>query len=257
MPEQGEQVARQLGPIGHVDQFFSHHAGAEHHALDDAPLEQVLEELEADRAFFTIYEGGIFLHQGRTYLVREMSTERMVAKVELVKVDWTTQQRDFTDIDPIETEAIRRIPGSLSRAFFGTIKVVQHVFGFFKIDKKRRILDAVEVDTPPITTFGKGLWLDVPRSAVDILNARRRNVAAAIHAAEHAVLSLMPNFVISMPGDVRTECKVPVKEFAKKASQRKRPARLTFYDAKGGAHGSGISTKAFEFVDLLLQQAAR
>ncbi|KAI7166684.1 P-loop containing nucleoside triphosphate hydrolase protein, partial [Hortaea werneckii] len=67
----------------------------------------VLEELEASRAFFTIYEGGIFLHQGRTYLVKEMSTDRMIAKVEYVKVDWTTQQRDFTDIDPVETEMIR------------------------------------------------------------------------------------------------------------------------------------------------------
>ncbi|KAI7114269.1 DEAD/DEAH box helicase, partial [Hortaea werneckii] len=94
----------------------------------------VLEELEASRAFFTIYEGGIFLHQGRTYLVKEMSTDRMVAKVEYVKVDWTTQQRDFTDIDPVETEMIRRIPGSLSRAFFGSIKVLQNVFGFFKVD---------------------------------------------------------------------------------------------------------------------------
>ena len=60
----------------------------------------VLEELEASRAFFTIYEGGIFLHQGRTYLVKEMNPERMIAKVEYVKVDWTTQQRDYTDIDP-------------------------------------------------------------------------------------------------------------------------------------------------------------
>ena len=59
-----------------------------------------------------------------------------------------------------------------------------------------------------------------------------------------------------MPGDVRTECKNALKEFAKKETQRKRPARLTFYDAKGGAHGSGISTKAFEFIDLLLRQAA-
>jgi DEAD/DEAH box helicase domain-containing protein len=65
----------------------------------------------------------------------------------------------------------------------------------------------------------------------------------------------MPNFVISMPGDVRTECKNAQKEFSKKETQRKRPARLTFYDAKGGASGSGISTKAFEFVDLLLRQA--
>ncbi|KAI7196343.1 P-loop containing nucleoside triphosphate hydrolase protein, partial [Hortaea werneckii] len=215
----------------------------------------VLEELEASRAFFTIYEGGIFLHQGRTYLVKEMSTDRMIAKVEYVKVDWTTQQRDFTDIDPVETEMIRRIPGSLSRAFFGSIKVLQNVFGFFKVDKKRRILDAVQVDNPPIIIFSKGMWLDVPKSAIQILNSRRLNVAGAIHAAEHAILSLMPNFVISMPGDVKTECKVAIKEFAKKETSRKRPARLTFYDAKGGQHGSGIAAKAFEFIDLLLNQA--
>ena len=35
-----------------------------------------------------------------------------------------------------------------------------------------------------------------------------------------------------MPGDVRTECKNALKEFATKETSRKRPARLTFYDAK-------------------------
>ncbi|TIA35688.1 DEAD/DEAH box helicase [Aureobasidium pullulans] len=215
----------------------------------------VLEELEASRAFFTIYEGGIYLHQGNKYLVKEMSTDRMMARVEFVRVEWTTQQRDFTDIDPIETEAIRKIPKSLSRAYFGTIRITQVVFGFFKVDQKRRILDAVEVDNPPITIFSKGMWLDVPRRALQILESRRLNMAGAIHAAEHALLSLMPNFIISMPGDVKTECKNAIKEFQAKENSRKRPARLTFYDAKGGAAGSGISTKAFEFVDRLLIQA--
>ncbi|OBT73050.1 hypothetical protein VF21_07716 [Pseudogymnoascus sp. 05NY08] len=215
----------------------------------------VLEELEASRAFFTLYDGGIFMHQGNTYLVKEFNPDRKIARVELVKVDWTTQQRDFTDIDPIETEAMRRITGSSSRAFYGTIKIQQTVFGFFKVDRRGRKMDAVEVDNPPIIRFSKGMWLDVPKHALDILVERRLNVAGAIHAAEHAILSLMPNFVISMPGDVRTECKVAVKEFAKKETARKRPARLTFYDAKGGAGGSGISTKAFEFVDMLLRQA--
>lgn len=217
----------------------------------------VLEELEASRAFFTLYDGGIFLHQGNTYLVKEFIPERKIAKVELVKVDWTTQQRDYTDIDPVETEAIRRIPNSRSRAFFGAIKIQQVVFGFFKVDKKRRILDAVQVDNPPIVLFSKGMWLDVPKEALEILVERRLNVAGAIHAAEHAVLSMMPNFVISLPGDVRTECKIGFKEFAQKETSRKRPARLTFYDAKGGAGGSGISTKAFEFIDLLLKQALK
>ncbi len=115
----------------------------------------VLEEVEPSRAFFTIYEGGIFLHQGYTYLVKEFSPEQKYAKVTLVKVDWTTQQRDYTDVDPIETEAIRRIPHSLSRAFYGAIKIHAVVFGFFKVDKKRRILDAVQVDNPPIDIFSK------------------------------------------------------------------------------------------------------
>ncbi|EXJ55340.1 DEAD/DEAH box helicase domain-containing protein [Cladophialophora yegresii CBS 114405] len=218
----------------------------------------VLEEVEASRAFFTLYDGGIFLHQGRTYMVKEFSPERKMARVQLVKVDWTTQQRDYTDVDPIETEQVRRVSAtSLTKAYFGRIKVHAVVFGFFKVDQKRRILDAVAVDNPPIIIHSKGLWLDVPKYALQILQRKRLNLAAGIHAAEHALMSLMPQFVVSMPGDVRTECKNALKEFAKKETQRKRPARLTFYDAKGGPAGSGIAAKAFEFIDSLLERAVR
>ncbi|KAK0714608.1 hypothetical protein B0H67DRAFT_683024 [Lasiosphaeris hirsuta] len=215
----------------------------------------VLEELEASRATFTIYDGAIFLHQGNTYLVRDFDPDKRMAKVEKVKVDWTTKQRDYTDIDPVETEAVRRIKGSLSSAYHGVIRIKQVVFGYFKVDKRNRVLDAIQVDNPPVVRYSKGMWLDVPKQALDILVDRRLNVAGSIHAAEHAIMSLMPNFVISMPGDVRTECKNSIKEFSRKETQRKRPARLTFYDAKGGAGGSGINTKAFEFVDVLLRRA--
>ncbi|EHY54048.1 ATP-dependent 3'-5' DNA helicase [Exophiala dermatitidis] len=218
----------------------------------------VLEEVEASRAFFTLYDGGIFLHQGKTFMVKEFSPERKMARVQLVKVDWTTQQRDFTDVDPIETEQVRRVSAnSLTKAFFGRIKVHAVVFGFFKVDQKRRILDAVAVDNPPIDIFSRGLWLDIPKSALEIFQLKRLNLAAGIHAAEHALMSLMPQFVVSMPGDVRTECKNALKEFAKRETQRKRPARLTFYDAKGGAAGSGIAAKAFEFIDILLERAVQ
>ncbi|KIH90204.1 DEAD/DEAH box helicase domain-containing protein [Sporothrix brasiliensis 5110] len=225
----------------------------------------VLEELEASRATFTIYDGAIFLHQGTTYLVREFSPDQGLARVERVRVDWTTQQRDFTDIDPIETQAIRRIgeggPAArdspdAARAYLGKIRISQTVFGYFKVDRRERILDAVQVDNPPVVRYSRGAWVDVPASGLAVLERRRLHMAAAIHAAEHAVLSLLPNFVISLPGDVRTECKSGLKEFQNRpVTQRKRPARLTFYDAKGGAGGTGITAKAFDFVDLLLQQA--
>lgn len=215
----------------------------------------VLEELEASRASFTIYDGAIFLHQGTTYLVRDFNPDKQMARVEKVKVDWTTQQRDYTDVDPIETLAVKRIAGSSSHAYHGPIRITQVVFGYFKVDRRNRVLDAVQVNNPPVVRHSKGMWLDVPERALEILAARRLHVAGAIHAAEHAVLSLMPTFVVSMPGDVRTECKNALKEFARRETTRKRPARLTFYDAKGGAAGSGINTKAFEFVDVLLRQA--
>jgi DEAD/DEAH box helicase domain-containing protein len=215
----------------------------------------VLEELEASRATFTVYDGGIFLHQGQTYLVRDFVPDKRMAKVERVKVDWTTQQRDFTDIDPTETEVIRNVGSSTCMAYYGTIKIVQKVFGYFKVDMKGRVKDAVHVDNPPIIRYSKGMWLDVPKVVLDILKSRSLNAAAAIHAAQHCIMSLLPTFVISLPEDVRTECKVALKEFSKRESQRKRPARLTFYDAKGGANGSGISTKAFEHVDHLVHMA--
>lgn len=229
----------------------------EHFAIIDITHNRnvVLEELEASRATFTIYDGAIFLHQGTTYLVRDFNPDKRMARVEKVKVDWTTTQRDYTDVDPIETEAIRRIKGSESRAFHGTIRITQVVFGYFKVDSRNRVLDAVQVDNPPVIRHSKGMWMDLPKRALEILESRRLHVAGAIHAAEHAMMSMIPNFVMSMPGDVRTECKNGLKEFARQETSRKRPARLTFYDAKGGAGGSGINTKAFDFVDLLLRQA--
>ncbi|KAF4183281.1 hypothetical protein CNMCM7927_009234 [Aspergillus lentulus] len=250
----------------------------QHFAVIDATNARnvVLEEVEASRAFFTIYEGGIFLHQGQTYLVKELNTDQHFARVVKVHVDWSTMQRDYTDIDPIETEVMRQInQTSASRAFYGSVQIHAVVYGFFKIDKRGRVLDAVAVDNPPIDIFTKGMWLDVPKRALEILESRRLNIAAAIHAAEHAVLSLLPTFVISSPGDVKTECKVAKKELGRNLKianemrdqqvkenirklqppTRQRPARLTFYDAKGGSCGSGIASKAFEFIDVLLRRA--
>ena len=95
------------------------------------------------------------------------------------------------------------------------ITVTAVVFGYFKVDKRNNIIDAVDVEIPPVIIKTRGMWLDVPLKALEILDNKRYNTAGSIHAAEHAVLSLLPNVVITSPGDVRTECKAPQKEYAK------------------------------------------
>src|ERR1700735_2940495 len=86
------------------------------------------------------------------------------------------------------------------------------------MDKRNNIIDAVDVDNPPVIINTRGMWLDVPLKALQILSEKNYNIAGSIHAAEHAVLSLLPNVVITSPGDVRTECKAPQKEYAQVCS---------------------------------------
>lgn len=134
-----------------------------------------------------------------------------------------------------------------------TSAVTSKVFGYFKVDRKNNILDTVEIDQPPFVRDTHGMWLDVPKRAMDILALKNIHVAGSIHAAEHALLSLTPMFAMSVAGDVRTECKAPEKELASTATRRVRPARLTLYDASGKS--GGICVKAFDRVTELVNQA--
>ncbi|QBM85628.1 DEAD/DEAH box helicase domain-containing protein [Metschnikowia aff. pulcherrima] len=229
----------------------------------------VIEEVEELRTSFTLYEGGIFLHQGYPYLVKDFNTEDRYAKVERVKVTWTTQQRDFSDVDPLEIELVKQL--NITKAtsptdipvFYGKVQTTIIVFGYFKVNRKSEILEAVEVNNPPVVLRSKGFWIDIPSRAIEIIKEKSLNPAGGIHAAQHAVMNVLPLHITGgattnpnarfTPGgpdsELSTECKAPEKEFAKRQSARKRPARLIFYDSKGGEQGTGMSGKTFEYID--------
>lgn len=231
----------------------------------------VIEEVEAVRTSFTLYEGGIFLHQGLPYLVKEFNFSERYAKVERVNVSWSTRQRDFTDVDPYEIELVKKLMTSENSSdipvLFGKILSTIIVFGYFKVDRKGQILDAVEVKNPPIKLHSKGFWIDIPNSAIAAIKEKSLSPAGGIHAAQHAIMNTLPLFITggattnpnarwsSAIGDVElsTECKAPEKEFASRQTARKRPARLIFHDSKGGSQGTGIAAKTFEFIDDIIK----
>ncbi|KAG7662179.1 HRQ1 [[Candida] subhashii] len=229
----------------------------------------VIEEVEASRTSFTLYEGGIFLHQGQPYLVKEFNHKDHYAKVERVNVDWTTSQRDFTDIDPLEVEAVKPLfPLQASKPldipiFFGKIKITMIVFGFFKVNRREEIIEVVEVKNPPVVMHSKGFWINIPKRALEIITEKSLSAAGGVHAAEHAIMNMLPVFINGNSSkqttssnafslELSTECKAPEKEFSGRETSRKRPARLIFYDTKGGKLGTGIGYKAFECMDEIL-----
>lgn len=104
---------------------------------------KVLEEIEWKRAIFELYEGAIFMHQGQSFLVKELNHDRRFARLERTNVEWTTRQRDFTyvcallldrsllmafvirDVDAIETLRIREIADAPLPAYYGRVKSEQ------------------------------------------------------------------------------------------------------------------------------------
>ncbi|KAI0336366.1 DEAD/H helicase [Cubamyces sp. BRFM 1775] len=207
----------------------------------------ILEEVELSRALFEIYEGAVFIHQGLTFLVQEVSHDTKMAKLVRSDVNWITEPRDFTNVDAMQTYRIREIKDSPHRAFYGRVELLTVVYGYFKI-RNKAIIDAVDLDTPPWQRETTGMWLDVPKSALEIMRASGMNPAEAIHSAQHAFLN---RFALAV--DLRTECKVPEKEYKATASQRKRPARLIFYEPSGKT--GGVAVKAFDHVNDILRDA--
>ncbi|CAE7103621.1 unnamed protein product [Rhizoctonia solani] len=208
---------------------------------------RILEEIEISRAIFELYEGGVFMHQGHTYIVTQVSHDEKQARIIRSDVNWTTRPRDFTDVNATQTHRIRAVRKSTQRAFFGSVQVFTKVFGFLKL-RGQEILDVVDIQTPPYERMTTGMWMDVPKSILQLLRYKGINPAEAIHAAAHAVLNRT-----HLSTDLKTECKVPSKEYAQRETSRKRPARLIWCDAAGD--GSGVGAKAFEHISTLLWEA--
>lgn len=215
----------------------------------------LLEEVEFERVYFEAYEGAVFLHQGTTYLCRGVNHEARIAHMERADVRYHTRPRDFTDVDPTETWRIRTLEHAGVWAYYGRITITARVFGYFKVDRRAQILDEVAVDAAPIVSSTQGVWIDVPWTIVEAIAAHGINAPAAIHAAEHALLSLTPMFVASAADDVRTDCKVPIREMGPRPTTRKRPARLIWYDRPGLQ--AGASAQLFLHLDTLLRIALR
>jgi DEAD/DEAH box helicase domain-containing protein len=89
----------------------------EHYSIIDITggKNEVVEEIETSRAIFTTYEGAVFMHMGRTFLVREVNHDRRIAKIEKASIEWRTQQRDYTYDELLSSPKVRIATESSSR----------------------------------------------------------------------------------------------------------------------------------------------
>ncbi|KAL9680854.1 hypothetical protein QQ045_012634 [Rhodiola kirilowii] len=217
----------------------------EKYKVMDKQRGEVLEEIEESRAFFQVYEGAVYMNQGMTYLVTDLDITSKIAWCQRADLKYFTQPRSYTDIHVIGGETAYPANAMQSRllkttAQAGKCKVTTTWFAFNQVSKGRNVvIDRKELSLPTFSFESQAAWIRVPQS----IKIEVDDFRGGLHAACHAVLSVVPLFVVCNLSDLAPECANPHDE-------RYFPERILLYDQHPGGTGLAAQIQPI-FTDLL------
>ncbi|KAF7838556.1 ATP-dependent helicase HRQ1 isoform A [Senna tora] len=219
----------------------------------DQQRKQVLEEIEESKAFFqVVYEGAVYMCQGKTYLVEKLDLSNKVAFCKEADLKYYTKTRDYTDIHVIGGNIAYPVkiskdtlPKTNARAHI--CKVTTTWFGFYRIWRgSNQIFDAVDLALPPYSYESQAVWIPVPQSIKEAVVKQNYDFRGGLHAASHAVLNVVPLYITCNLSDLAPECANP-------HDSRYQPERILIYDQHPG--GSGLSLQCQPLFSKLLVAA--
>jgi len=209
----------------------------QNYAVIDGQDGQLLETVEASVAFFQVHPGAIYLHQGESYLIKELDLARRIAWAEPRSVDYYTETMEIHDIRVTKTVKEKDCHGV--KVYFGDVDVTIMMVGFRR--KKQfteEVITEESLDLPPQTFSTKALWFDLPQKAIDKIADAGLDFHGGLHACEHAAIGILPLFALCDRNDIGG-VSTPFHPDTGKA-------QIFVYDAHPG--GIGIAEKGFEMI---------
>jgi len=195
------------------------------------------------RVLFECHPGAIYLHRGGQYLVRQLDLGARTVHAEPVRVDYFTTPQTEKETEILEL--LDELSAGPLRAGLGRLRVTERVVGFERKSLQgQETLDVFELDLPPVSFETVGLWWLAPTPVEEALKVSGRHFMGALHAAEHAAISLVPLLAVCDRGDLGG------------ISQPRHPqlpcGGIFVYD--GHAGGVGISARTFRLLPELLER---
>ncbi|MFC1936941.1 DEAD/DEAH box helicase [Chloroflexota bacterium] len=215
-------------------------------SLIDISVGSLLETIEASVAFFQVHPGAIYLHQGESYLVKELDLAGHTAYAAPVSVPYYTQTKDLTDIHIIKATSNKTCGGV--KAYLGAVEVTTIVVGFKKkLQYTEEVIGEEPLDLPPQKFPTVALWFDLPVEAVSQITEAQLDFAGGLHALEHAAISVLPLFALCDRNDIGG-VSTPLHPDTGRA-------QIFIYDASPG--GVGIAERGFDLIEQLWQATLR
>jgi DEAD/DEAH box helicase domain-containing protein len=165
---------------------------------------EVIGSVEARRAPMELHPGATYLHRGRAYEVDDLNLPAHQALVRRVPNRYYTRVKVETDVEVLEESESRDLANG-ARLHWGRVRTTDQVTLYKKIQvQDSREIGVFPLDLPPTAFETRGLWITLPPLPPPKGNARPNFVEflGALHAAEHAMIGLLPLFAMCDRGDI-------------------------------------------------------
>ncbi|KAK9816796.1 hypothetical protein WJX72_005198 [[Myrmecia] bisecta] len=220
--------------------------------VNEAAGGEVMEEIEESKAFYEVYDGAVYMFQGRTYLCKKLDLASKVAVVRPADLKYYTKTRDFCDVHVTGDKALYPAKEGNSQypettAAHAPADVTVRWLGFHRIwQGSGEVFDTVDLFLPDVQYSTQAAYIRVPASARQRVQQAGLPFRDGLHAASHALLNVLPLYMMCNPHDMGTECDNPY-------DTRFRPERLLLYDKHPG--GIGLAAQACPLFGELMQKA--
>ncbi len=155
----------------------------------------VIGEVNQYDAQALVHPGAVYLHQGETYLVRELDLERNIATVRREELDYYTQPLGGTDVEHID-RLVRRRPFGSGTVSWGEVTTTFRNHAFERI--RFYSLDAFseeELDLPAYLLETVAFWITPPEPLMRAIEADGLNPHNGLRGVGYATRSLLPLFL--------------------------------------------------------------
>ncbi|MGD9412238.1 MAG: DEAD/DEAH box helicase [Desulfobacterales bacterium] len=193
----GEIYARRKAPHRDIDL----RAGGKRFQIVEAQTGEAIGEIDDYRAFRETHPGAVYLHKGESFVVDRLDIHRQTILATRARVDYYTRVRGY------KLTEILNINNSIytlkTKVYNGIIKVTHQVTEFeMWRSQTHTLLDRIPLDLPPQIFETQGMWFQIPESIRQECESRPFDLMGALHAIEHAAISIFPLLVMADHNDV-------------------------------------------------------
>ncbi len=203
-------------------------------------------EIDEYRAFHETHPGAVYLHRGVGYLVQALDMSSRLITVLEANVGYYTQVRGVKETEILEVYDRQPVWGTM--AYAGKIRVTDQVTEYETRDiHSKKLINKTPLDLPPQVFETDALWFRVPREVHFAAESRGFDFMGAIHALEHAAISIFPLLVMADRNDLGG--------LSTNYHFQLRSAGVFIYDGIPG--GVGLNREAFNRAEELLEKTLR